>query len=169
MSILIRPIEAKDAAGVAQLRRTPGVFENMLGIPSYRNTTSEEYISGLGSTSHVFVAVDTDSEPSEQVIGLSGLEVGHMDRVRHSGGMGIMVHPDYQGQGIGKQLMEAVLDMADNWLMLVRVELTVYADNHRAIHLYEKYGFEKEGLKRMAVIRSGQYIDELIMARFRTL
>ena len=36
--------------------------------------------------------------------------------------------------------------------MPVRVELTVYSDNERAIHLYEKYGFVKEGVKRRAAI-----------------
>ena len=60
-----------------------------------------------------------------------------------------------------------LLDMADNWLMLLRVELTVYADNERAIHLYEKYGFVKEGVKRKAAISCGQYKDEILMARIK--
>ena len=51
--------------------------------------------------------------------------------------------------------------------MLVRVELTVYADNERAIHLYEKYGFVKEGVKRKAAISCGQYKDEILMARIK--
>ena len=62
---------------------------------------------------------------------------------------------------------KTVLDLADNWLMLVRVELTVFADNERAIHLYEKLGFEKEGLKRMTTVRDGKYADEYMMARIR--
>ena len=78
-----------------------------------------------------------------------------------------MVRPDCQGQGIGTALLKTLLDLADNWLMLERVELTVFADNHHAIHLYEKLGFEKEGLKRMTVIRNGQYADEYLMARLR--
>ncbi|MEG0754433.1 MAG: GNAT family N-acetyltransferase, partial [Angelakisella sp.] len=80
-------------------------------------------------------------------------------------GIGIMVHKDYQNAGVGTALMKALLDVADNWLMLVRVELTVFADNERAIHLYEKLGFEKEGLRRMAAIRNGEYADEFAMAR----
>jgi len=49
--------------------------------------------------------------------------------------------------------------------MLVRVELTVFTDNERAIHLYEKFGFVKEGVKRLAAIRNGKYEDVLMMAR----
>ena len=63
--------------------------------------------------------------------------------------------------------MKAILDLADNWLMLVRVELEVFADNERAIRLYEKFGFEKEGLLRMTTVRCGQYADEYKMARLR--
>ena len=65
------------------------------------------------------------------------------------------------------RLMETLLDLADNWLMLVRVELEVYADNERAIHLYEKLGFEQEGLLRMTTVRNGRYVDEYKMARIR--
>lgn len=61
--------------------------------------------------------------------------------------------------------MKTLLDIADNWLMLVRAELTVFEDNERAIRLYEKFGFEKEGVKRMSVIKNGKYINEILMAR----
>ena len=63
--------------------------------------------------------------------------------------------------------MEQVLDLADNWLRLVRVELTVDFDNERAIHLYEKYGFEREGVQRKACVRDGEYIDLIMMSRIR--
>lgn len=52
-----------------------------------------------------------------------------------------MVRRDFQNQGIGRAMLEKVLDLADNWLMLVRLELTVFADNERAVHLYESLGF----------------------------
>jgi putative acetyltransferase len=80
----------------------------------------------------------------------------------------MMVHKDYQGQGIGKKLLETLLDIADNWLMLVRVELDVYTDNERAINLYKKYGFEPEGIQRKSAIRNGKYIDALMMARLKS-
>lgn len=87
--------------------------------------------------------------------------------MRHSAGFGIMVHRDWQGRGVGRALMEAALDVADNWLMLTRVELTVFTDNARAIGLYKSLGFEIEGTKRMGAIRNGAYADEYYMARLR--
>ena len=44
--------------------------------------------------------------------------------------------------------MRRLLDWADNWAGLLRVELGVYADNERAIALYRKFGFELEGCQR---------------------
>ena len=102
------------------------------------------------------------------VIGSAGLNVHPNPRMRHGAELGILVHTDYQNQGVGTALMKTVLNLADNWLMLVRVELEVFADNERAIHLYEKFGFKKEGLLRMSVVRDGQYRDNYKMARLRT-
>lgn len=68
--------------------------------------------------------------------------------------------------GIGKKLLEEILDIADNWLMLVRVELGVYTDNEKAIGLYKSLGFEKEGIKKYSAIRNGKYVDEYMMARY---
>mgnify|MGYP001811203034 CR=1 FL=1 len=168
MDFMIRPIESKDARGVNALRRMPGVFENILGIPSERVSRSETFIANMGPEQHQFVAVVVEGD-SELVIGTAGLSVYTSQRTRHSGGIGIMVHKDYQGMGVGTALLEALLDVADNWLMLVRVELTVFTDNEKAIRLYEKLGFEKEGCKRLAGIRNGKYADEYLMARIRNV
>lgn len=89
--------------------------------------------------------------------------------MRHSGSIGIMVHKDYQNKGVGTALINAIIDIADNWLMLVRLELTVFEDNEVAIHLYEKLGFAKEGLKRFAGIRNGKYVNEYMMARINDI
>ena len=163
MNYTIRPIEPQDAEGAAALRRMPGVFENTTGLPSCRTADSEAFIAGLGPDDHNFVAVLEDGT----VIGCAGLTVCSNPRMRHVGSVGLYVHADYQNQGVGTALMKVLLDLADNWLMLVRVELEVFADNERAIHLYEKLGFEKEGLLRMTTVRSGRYVDDCKMARIR--
>ncbi len=81
--------------------------------------------------------------------------------------MGVEDHAT--GQGIGTALLEAILDAADNWLDIRRVELTVFADNDRAIRLYERFGFEREGLRRAFAYRDGSYADAVAMARLKGL
>ena len=166
MNYEIRPVKAGDGEGINLLRRMPGVFENILGISSERIKRNEDFIMHMDANAHVFVAV-VMVEGEEIIAGMAGLHVNANHRLRHSGGVGIMVHTDYQRMGIGRALMDTLLDIADNWLMLVRVELTVFSDNEKAIALYRKLGFETEGLKRKAAIRNGVYEDEYLMARIR--
>lgn len=164
MDFYIRPIDIKDAKGIHELRRMEGVFENILGIPSEQLKKSENFIANIDNNQHNFVAVAKLDNGEEKVVGSAALTV-FQNRRRHSGALGIMVHKDYQNKGIGSALMKAIVDMADKWLMLVRLELTVFEDNERAIHLYEKFGFRIEGTKLLATIRNGKYIDEIMMGR----
>ena len=165
MDFTIRPVKIGDGMGINNLRRMPGVFENTLGIPSERVTRNENYIVNMDQHTHMFVAVINDDLGAEVIIGCVGLTVFSNPRLRHSASIGIMVHKDFQDKGVGTALMKTIVDLADNWLMLVRVELGVFVDNQRAIHLYEKFGFNKEGIKKMAAIRNGKYVDEILMAR----
>jgi L-phenylalanine/L-methionine N-acetyltransferase len=67
----------------------------------------------------------------------------------------------------GAALTAALVDAADNWLDLKRLELTVYMDNEPAIRLYQKFGFEVEGTCRGHAFRDGQYVDSFFMARLQ--
>ena len=62
-------------------------------------------------------------------------------------------------------MLKAAIDLADNWLNLLRLELTVYADNLAAQRLYEGQGFVLEGTHRGYALRQGRYVDALAMAR----
>lgn len=61
--------------------------------------------------------------------------------------------------------MAAIVELADNWLGLRRIELTVWTDNARAIHLYEKFGFQHEGTHHQYARRAGELVDAHFMAR----
>ena len=160
--MLIRPIRIEDAADIQKLRTMAGVRENILGLASEKVADSEAFIRALTPNDHLLVA-----ERDGRIVGCAGLCVSDRARTRHVGSIGIMVHAEYQGQGIGSALMKALLDIADNWLMLKRVELCVFVDNARAVKLYEVLGFAIEGTKKYAAARDGVYADEYMMARYR--
>jgi putative acetyltransferase len=160
--MIVRAIRAEDAADLNRMRTTDGVRENILGIKSERVSDSEAFIRALTPNDHLLVA-----EVDGGVVGCVGLSVPPGARVRHTGSVGIMVHVDYQGRGIGRALMTAILDLADRWLMLKRVELCVFTGNERALALYRSLGFVVEGTKKYAAVREGVYADEYLMARYR--
>ncbi len=57
--------------------------------------------------------------------------------------------------------------VADDWLNLKRIELTVYTDNAPAIALYKRNGFEIEGTHRDFAFRGGSFVDAHAMARIK--
>jgi putative acetyltransferase len=77
------------------------------------------------------------------------------------------VHDAYQGQGVGTALMTAAIDLADNWLNVIRLELSVWCDNIPAVRLYKRFDFEIEGTLRDYGFREGRYVDAYSMARLR--
>jgi L-phenylalanine/L-methionine N-acetyltransferase len=119
------------------------------------------------------------AEPPEGLIGLvacaDGEVVGQLGlhtspnspRRRHAAELGMAVRDDWQGKGVGTALMQAVVDLADRWLNLSRLELEVYVDNESAIRLYKKFGFVVEGTLKQFAFRDGQYVDAYTMARLR--
>jgi putative acetyltransferase len=86
-------------------------------------------------------------------------------RRRHAARLGMSVRDDWQGKGIGSALMQAVIEMADKWLNITRLELEVFTDNEPAVRLYRKFGFGVEGTLRCFAYRDGQFVDVYTMAR----
>lgn len=65
----------------------------------------------------------------------------------------------YRGQGYGLEAMQLALAFAFGELNLYRVQLTVFSYNDRAIALYEKLGFLREGVYRECLQRDGRRYD----------
>ena len=83
----------------------------------------------------------------------------------HSGVLGMGVHPDHRGQGLGRALLDrAVRGAAEAGLR--RIELEVFASNVPAISLYLRSGFVVEGCKRRARYLDDKYDDVILMAKW---
>jgi ribosomal protein S18 acetylase RimI-like enzyme len=99
----------------------------------------------------------------ERVVGWCDVHPGDRVTTAHSGVLGIGVVPEFRGRGIGRALLGTVLEKARS-SGLTRVELTVRQDNRRAIALYEKLAFVREGVKRNAMRVDGKYWNLVCMA-----
>ena len=162
-SLTIRRAEADDCDAVSEMFTASSVYSGTLQLPypsrEYwrrrlsENTDSDYYLVGI-IEGRIVGMVSVDTFPNRP-------------RRRHAGAIGISVHDDWQGKGVGKELMRAIVDLADNWLNLTRLELEVYADNQAAIRLYERFGFEVEGRLRQHALRDGQFVDSIVMGRLR--
>jgi ribosomal protein S18 acetylase RimI-like enzyme len=81
----------------------------------------------------------------------------------HVGILGIGLLSEFRGKGLGAALMQAALHEAQR-RGYVRIELTVRAENARAIRLYKKFGFKREGICRDAIFVDGRHEDLIMMA-----
>jgi putative acetyltransferase len=159
--VLIRRMEPDDAEGVATTFRDPGVAAGTLQNP-YPSTA--EWVKKLAGNdpqlNYGFVAI-----ADARIVGHAGL-LGQLNRRRaHSWHLGIAVADAWQRRGIGTRLMTTLIDLADHWLGALRIELTVFTDNHHARRMYERFGFMVEGTHRAYALRHGVLTDVHAMAR----
>ena len=165
-NITVRRATPNDAAAFARIMGDPGVYPGLMQLPYtnedlWRARLVEGSIPGKPDLA---LAAELDGT----VVGTAGLHPAAAAQIRrrHVAAIGISVAPEAQGQGVGTALMQAMCDYADRWMGVLRVELTVYTDNERAIALYRKFGFEIEGRLRGYAMRDGHFADAFTMARF---
>ena len=160
-AISIRAMEPTDLPDLTEAWNQPRAYAGTLQLPYTSLEARQKRFAGRTANQTNLVAVIADKAVGMIFLGREE------NRRSHVGSIGMAVHDAYAGRGVGTALMAAVVEMADNWLQLKRLELSVYADNARAIALYERFGFEREGLNRAFAWRDGAYADSLSMARLR--
>jgi putative acetyltransferase len=155
---VIRAVRPEDNAALTDIRHQKQVMRFTPAMPSER---ASDFYARWGKDDHVLVA-----ELDGRVVGYAGLHVRDAKR-RHSAWLGIAVHDEFAGRGAGRLLMKALLDLADNWIGLTRVDLEASAANERGIKLYRELGFVEEGRQKKAYFAEGVYEDAVLMARVK--
>lgn len=121
----------------------------------------EAFIKNIQESSKdMMICVEIDGK----VIANAGFgPVSSFLRNKHRATFGICVQKEYWNMGIGSILMPPIIEAAKK-MGYELLELEVIAGNERAIHLYEKYGFQTYG-KRMHAFKykDGTYADEYLM------
>ncbi len=163
MKVEIRHAEPDDYRAIQQLYTQPKAIEGTLQIPFPSAELWKKRLAEKPENHYVLVAcVDG------KIVGSLGLtSVSRSPRRRHAAGIGMAVHDEWHGRGIGTALVEAAIELAEKWLNVSRLELTVFTDNEPAVKLYEKFGFKKEGTHEKYAFRDGEYVDTISMARIR--
>lgn len=162
-ALKIRRVEPEDYQSIYELYSHEKIVSGTLQLPYPSLANWRRRLAEPPEGAYILVAA-----MGERIVGMLGLETfPNRPRRAHAGAIGIGVHDDWQGKGIGSALVRAGVEMADRWLNIKRLELEVYTDNEPAIRLYERYGFEREGLLRQYAFRDGRFVDAYMMARLR--
>jgi len=160
-NIVIRAAEPADAEGVSALIGRVGTFEGLLQTPDAPVASRLEFHQKVEPHGCRLVAV-----AGQEIVGSAGLHVmGPGLRRMHVRSLGIGIAPEWQGRGIGRKLLARLVDWADNWAHVLRIELHVHADNDRAMALYRSMDFVEEGRHKAYSLKGGRYVDGISMAR----
>ena len=162
MEIVIRRAEPDDYDAFWRTFQDESAYSGTLQLPFPSREIWRKRLAEPVEGDYMFVAC-----VNGEVVGNAGLHHFKSPRRAHAMHLGIAVRSDFQAKGVGSALMQALVDMADGWLNVIRLELTVYTDNEAAIALYRKFGFELEGTHKTYALRDGRYVDSHCMARVR--
>lgn len=164
--VTIRPLAMEDAEGLLahwiDIASEPGIYVSY--TPDEANIPAEKQRDRIKK--------DIEEGNLCLVAEAGGTIIAHLGCVverpfsltRHTATLGMSVDRRFRNQGTGAGLLERAIAWVEEQ-GIVRLQLEVYAENSSAIRLYEKFGFEVEGRKRMYAYQRGRYYDSLIMSR----
>ena len=158
-TVLLRPSRMEDAESTMRNVNRVGREEVYIMVEEVADVKEERRWLGAfdGERSVLFVAV-----AEGEVIGTADCHAGLFPKDRHVGGIGIAIQDGWREGGLGRRMMERVLE----WMRargFAKAELAVFATNHRARRLYESLGFGEEGVRRRHVRIRGAFVDEILM------
>jgi len=90
---------------------------------------------------------------------------GNLAKTKHIRELEIGIAKPFRGIGVGTALMDCAIRWADR-RKVKKVILSVFSTNGRALSLYKKFGFLREGTRKKQYLIDGEYVDEVMMGRF---
>lgn len=161
MDIALRAMRDSDLPDLFALYNQPSFRDATLALP-YESLDAVKAWASPRSPRDLHLVAETDG----RAVGAAALRPFYGRRA-HAAEFWLGVNESFAGRGIGSRLLAAIIDTAENWLNVTRIEMTVFVDNARAIALYERFGFEIEGTLKAASFRDGVFADVHCMARLR--
>lgn len=165
--VTLREFRAEDISGIRAWVTDNAVIRSLSGTFLRPQTweMTEQYLRNLleGNAGGVnFVIAQRDSLKY-----LGQINLMMVDTTARKAELAIVLLPEHQGCGYAREALALLLKYAFDEMNLNRVYLKVYEDNVRAIALYERMGFTREGRLRQEMYREGRYWDIVLMGLLR--
>ncbi len=166
--VTVRSAVPEDAEAVIRYLEIgqPEFTKYVVSEPDEFNITAEQERDWILAQEHATGAMVLIAEAAKEVVGLLNCSVQSRRRIAHVGQIGMTLRRAYWGSGLGSAMMTLLIEWAQAHPVLEMLQLSVYADNHRAIRLYRKCDFVEAGrLPGRTKFGPGEYKDDLIMCR----
>lgn len=162
---LIRYPILADVQAMTDFINTVSLEQTFIRMQGEQQTLEDEtkYLAGQLARIEKHKSVQLLVFSEEEMIGISAIDL--RDRVeRHEGIFGMFLSKECRGEGIGRNLMQVIMDEAARALPDLKiVTLGVFANNPLAIELYQKFGFKEFGRLPKGILHKGKYVDHIHM------
>jgi RimJ/RimL family protein N-acetyltransferase len=119
-----------------------------------------ERVNSMNNSKNVLIIIENE------IVGIASITSVQKERMRHNGTLGISLRKKYWGIGLGSEIMAYLIDWAKCNKITKKINLLVREDNIRGVKLYEKFGFEKEGLLKKDICVNGIYYNTIAMGLY---
>lgn len=164
-SVVIREAGVKDAENIINVINNVGAEKVFILTERFAHDVNWEqnFIQEHVKEKKAFLLAVAEVEG--KIVGVCDVHLGSNPKNRHVGELGMSVVKECRGLGIGTAMMMYMI----NWAKtrgLEKLYLGVFSTNERAINLYKKFNFRVEGKRKKQYKVEGNYVDEIIMAKF---
>lgn len=162
--VIIREAKQEDAQSMINFYNVVGGETDFLSFG--KNGFSRplhDYENFIESTKAAHNSIILLATLDDELIGIASITSNPKARTKHVGTLGIVIAEKYCGFGLGRKLMEELIEWARGNGTTKKIHLVTRADNERAIELYKKVGFKEEGLLEQDTYINGVYYNTLIM------
>ena len=166
--VRLRAIEREDIDRFVRWFNDPEVRRYLLMYEPMSRAKEERWFEErLSRKDDLLLAIEVREGDSWVHIGNMGLH--RIDWKNRVATLGIVIgEKEYWGKGYGTEAVRTMLRYAFHELGLNRVELETYSFNPRAQRCYQKAGFVREGVRRQALYRDGEFHDVITMGILRS-
>ncbi|MDM8128339.1 GNAT family protein, partial [Paraclostridium benzoelyticum] len=119
-----------------------------------------ERINSMDNSKNVLIIIE------DEIVGIASITSVQKERMKHNGTLGISIRKKYWGIGLGSDIMAYLINWAKSNKITKKINLLVREDNIRGVKLYEKFGFEKEGLLKKDICVNGVYYNTIAMGLY---
>ncbi|MGB1204406.1 MAG: GNAT family N-acetyltransferase [Chitinophagales bacterium] len=164
IQICIRRVEEKEAQALLELKRA--YIKNTTTIPM----TLAEYPYDIDKEAALIKAYEKSKNSILLVAEIDGELIGNIDltgskriKMCHTAMVGMGIKEQWRNQGLGKILINCILEWAKKQSEIEIVWLNVYASNELGCYLYKNTGFEVSGIVKDFFKSEAGYIDKIEM------
>lgn len=165
--LVLRQAKESDAKVILDyLNQVGGESDNLLfGKDDFPFTVEQEleYIKGLNNDENTLIILGL---VNDSIVSIAQIGCSHKKRISHNSEIAISVKKQYWRNGIGRAVMEELINFANDHSNIKNIGLGVKASNDSAIKLYEKLGFVKVGYHRDYLKINGVYDDLILMDKY---